>query len=810
MRVSMRWLRELVDVDLAPAALASRLDMTGTAVEAIHHEGVGPEGVVVGRIVTKERHPDADKLWVTHVDIGSDRPLTIVCGADNFEAGDRVPVATVGTMLPGGMTIRKTKLRGIESEGMNCSAPELGVPGDESGLLILPVDAPIGASYAEYRGSADAVLELEVTPNRPDCLSMAGMAREVGAILDRTVRFPGQEPEESGAPAAESVAVRIEDPSSCQRYAARLISGVKVGPSPDWVVERLASAGARPINNIVDITNLVMFEMGQPLHAFDAATLGREDGRVTIIVRSAAPGERLRTLDGQDRELGGGMLAICDPKGPVALAGVMGGEETEVSDATVDVLLESARFEPTSIGRTSRALGLMSEASLRFERGVDAEGCVSAADRAAALMAEIAGGTVAPGIVDEYPVPAQPRSLPLRMSRLNAVLGISVGADEAAAILRRLGLGVAVGADLLDVCVPTFRPDLEREVDLIEEVVRMWGMERVPGTLPAGRGRIGGLTPGQVARERAGAALRAAGLNETMTYAFCDPHDIGALRWDLPREGLLVELVNPMSLEQSVLRPTIVSGLLRSVSYNQRRGVPDVHLYEIGTTFVGEAGREQPLEIERVAGALAGAWHPRAWNDPAAGPNAPSHLDFFDGKGVIETLMEELHVAEWSVGASKREHLQPGRRADVLVAGRTAGWLGEAHPRVLERFEASGPVVLFELDLGALLDAASDADGSAEIPRFPAVELDLAIVVREGTTAQAVSEAITAAAGPLLESARLFDVYRGQGVPEGSRSLAYSLSYRASERTLTDEEVAREHERLVREVCAAVGGELRS
>jgi phenylalanyl-tRNA synthetase beta chain len=374
MRVSMKWLRELVDVDLPTDELVDLLDMTGTKVEAVHTLGAALEGVFVGRILTKERHPDADTLWVTTVDVGEPQPLQIVCGAQNFEAGDKVPVAVVGAVLPNGMTIKKAKLRGVVSEGMNCSPIELGIGTEASGLLVLPADAPVGMPFAAYHGMADTVLELEVTPNRPDCLSMAGVAREVGAVTGKSVRSPGGKPEESGTPAAERVSITIEDADLCPRYTARLITGVKIAPSPDWLVERVTAAGARPINNIVDITNYVMFEMGQPLHAFDAATLGVAGGKIAIGVRVARAGEKLTTLDGVDRDLVADTLMITDPSGVIALAGVMGGETTEVSDATVDILLESACFKAASVGRTSRRLGLISEASQRFERGVDPNG----------------------------------------------------------------------------------------------------------------------------------------------------------------------------------------------------------------------------------------------------------------------------------------------------------------------------------------------------------------------------------------------------------------------------------------------------
>lgn len=805
MRVSLKWLNELVEVDLTPAELADRLDMTGTAVEAIHKAGEGLEGVVIGLIVAKDKHPEADKLWVTTVDVGDETPRQIVCGAQNFEAGDKVPVALVGATLPGGFEIKKAKLRGIVSEGMNCSARELGIGEDHEGLMILPKDAPVGMPFAQWYGMADTIIELEVTPNRPDCLSMAGVAREVGAVLGRPAKMPASTPDESGEPASATCSIDIEDGSLCPRYVARVIRGVKVGPSPQWLADKVTAAGARSINNIVDVTNLVMFELGQPLHAFDLRTLATdESGRASISVRVARAGEKLTTLDGVVRDLRDDTLLICDPSGPVALAGVMGGEATEVSDATIDILLESACFDPASISRTSRSLGLVSEASMRFERTVDRTGCLAAANRAAALMAEVGGGTVAPGAVDVYPGPVSTPELTLRNERVDTILGVRLEPAEMERILSALGCAVERDGDGFAVRVPTFRPDLEREIDLIEEVLRIHGMENVESTLPAGRGRIGGYTRAQALHERVGEVLRACGLNETISYAFGDASDAERVQMPLAEDEMLVELLNPMSTEQGVLRRSLLPGLLRSVAFNQSRGVPDVHLYEIGAVFFTAAGRKQPKERTMVAGVLAGSWGDSQWNAPAF------ELDFFDGKGVVENLVRELAVEKFKVRVSELPHLQPGRAAEVVFGGEVVGWLGEIHPLVLGRFEATAPVVAFELDMARLVRAARDARPFVDPPRFPAVSLDVAIVVDESVTVERVEQAIRSAGGKMLDSVRLFDVYRGKGVAEGRKSLAFALEYRAADRTLTAEEVESAHERLVRKVLGAVGGELRT
>jgi len=804
MRVSLKWLRELVDVSLDVPALVDLMDMTGTKVEAVHTVGAVVDGVVVGQILTKERHPEADKLWVTTVDVGAASPLQIVCGAQNFEAGDKVPVALVGATLPNGVTIKKAKLRGVASEGMNCSAAELGLGADQSGLLILPSDAPVGMPFFEYHGTADTVLEFEITPNRPDCLSVAGVAREVGAVTGVSARVPASVPEESGAPAAGVVSVTIEDPALCPRYTARLIRGVRIAPSPEWLAERVAAAGARPISNVVDVTNYVMFELGQPLHAFDAATIAQADGRAAITVRVARPGERLTTLDGQDRELTADTLVIADPTGPVALAGVMGGADTEVTDSTVDILLESACFAPASVGRTSRRLALISEASQRFERGVDPNACVAALDRAAQLLAEVSGGTVAPGVIDAYPAPVAPLAVTLRLSHANALLGTDLAEPVVTGILTRLGLSVShVDDDTLSAAVPTFRPDLTREADLIEEVVRVYGMDRVTSTLPAGRGRVGGLTRQQALTERIGAALRGAGLNEAITWSFADPADVGRLEWPFGPGEKPVELLNPMSEDQAELRVTALPGMLRAVAHNRNRGVADVYLYEIGAVWFTADGRKLPKERTVVAGVLAGSWSRPGWNDRAVA------LDLFDAKGVLESVIEDLGIARFKLRATDLPWLQPGRSAEVLVGGDVIGWLGEAHPAVLDAYECAGPVVVFEVQLKALLKAARDVRPFVDLPRYPGVKMDVALVVDDSVSAERAEQTIRSAGGKLLESARLFDVYRGEGVPSGLKSLAYSLVYRDPERTLTSEEVEQTHEKLVRKVTGALGGRLR-
>ncbi|MEG0323008.1 MAG: phenylalanine--tRNA ligase subunit beta, partial [Raoultibacter sp.] len=508
--------------------MCDRFDLTGTGVEGVEKLGENFDHVVLGRIISKDQHPDSDHMWVTQVDVGAlnldaqgnPEPLQIVCGAQNFNAGDHVVVAMIGAVLPGDFTIKKSKLRGVASCGMNCSSRELGLGSDHDGIMILPEDAPVGIPFAEYMQMGDTVLDLEITPNRPDCLSVVGMAREVGAMYRESVTYPTYELVETDEPASGLATVEIADEERCSRYTARVIKNVKVGPSPDWLVERVTASGARSINNIVDVTNYILFLLGQPLHAFDFDTLAGEDGKAHVIVRPAKDGEQLTTLDGEKRDLTSDMTVIATPEQAIALAGVMGGLETEVTDATTTVLLEAATFSNAHTSRTSRNLGLISEASMRYERGVDDNPIAWNADMAAALLAEVSGGTVCEGMIDVWPVKTEPHELAFRIPRFCAMMGAEIPREDVIDILERLGCVVgAADADELTVSTPTFRPDLEREIDLYEEVLRLYGMDRIPATLPGGRGRIGVRSVAEQKTALIHASMRASGLNETMTYS---------------------------------------------------------------------------------------------------------------------------------------------------------------------------------------------------------------------------------------------------------------------------------------------------
>ena len=822
MKVSLKWLSEYVEVPVDLKAFCDRLDLTGTGVEGVERTGDMYDHVVTGQILEKQAHPDSDHMWVTKVDVGAanvdkdgnPEPLQIVCGAQNFNQGDHVVVATIGAVLPGDFKIKKSKLRGVVSCGMNCSARELGIGSDHDGIVILPEDAPIGMPLADYLKLSDSVLDLEITPNRPDCLSMVGMAREVGAMYAVDVKNPLDEMEaalQEGAdlPAIDELAtVTVEDVDRCPRYTARVIKNVQVGPSPDWLAERVTAAGARSINNVVDVTNYILFLFGQPLHAFDYDKLVDETGKANVVVRAAKEGEKLLTLDGEERELTTDMTVIATPGKAVGLAGVMGGLDTEVTDETTTILLEAATFEPGRTSRTSRNLGLISESSMRYERRVDDVEIDRMSAAAAQLLAEVSGGIVVPGLIDVYNTKTESETLEFRIPRFQGMMGETIPRDFIVDMLQRLGCAVSEKDEqTLTVVPPTFRPDLEREIDLYEEVLRLYGMDRIPSTLPGGPGRVGIKTEAQRTMDKINNTLRACGLNETMTYSFADPHELEQLRMPTEGMGIPVELLNPLNAEQSVMRQSIIPGLMRSVAYNQSRGVHNIQLYETGVVFFGAEGRKSPKERNRLAVVMAGAMSDPSWNQASVA------FDFFDGKGVIESLMRELAIAKprfKALSAEEAPHLQPGRAAQVLDGGTVLGWIGEIHPLACDAYDVQAPVVAFELDLDALIKCARPARDYVDVPVFPAVTMDVAFVIDESVTHEQLSRCISSAGGKLLDKAQLFDVYRDEErLGAGKKSMAYALEYRAADRTLTTEEVDKQHARLIKKVCGATGAEVR-
>ena len=820
MRISYEWLGSMVDLPADPKVLYRELIRTGTEVETIERVGADLDHVVVGQVVSKQPHPDSDHMWLCKVSVGTRNvdadgnpvPLQIVCGAQNFEEGDKIVVAMIGAVLPGDFKIKKSKLRGVESCGMNCSARELGLGGDHSGIMILPEDAPVGMDFAEYRGLSDTVLDCEITPNRPDCLSYVGMATEVGAVLDEDthIELPAIQHEE-GPKSSDLVDVRIDAPELCSRYVARVVRGVKIGPSPDWLARRVIAAGSRPINNVVDVTNYVMYLTGQPLHAFDLGKLTERDGRRHVVVRAARDGEELTTLDSEERKLTSDMAVITDDsERPIALAGVMGGLNSEIDDTTVDVLLESACFDKSHISRTSRNLNLMSEASIRYERQVDAANCEEVSDIAAALFESCCGATVCRGRVDVYPAPVEAVCITLRGDRVRAVCGAPITNEEISHLLERLGCAVVPqkrGNDF-EVVAPTSRPDLTREADLIEEVIRLWDMDRVEPTLPGAKNHHGGLTVDQQRTQLIGRTLRSCGLSETFTYCFAEDGDLERAKITETGRGVPVRIMNPLLANNSEMRRSILPGLLRSVAYNLDHGVENVALYEQGRVFFGHAKRTLPDEPRYVCGVLSGAWGEDGWNQKH------EKLDFFDAKGIVERLLSALRITKVRFKPADAEEytwLQPGRAAEVYAGGELIGWVGNVHPVSLDAFGIDADVIAFELSESHLLRLAQRELPYVDVPTLPAITHDLAIVVDESVTCETLVQRLTSAGGKLLESARLFDVYRDPvRVGLGKKSMAFQLTYRSNDHTLTSEEVERAHAKAVKKVCASTGGEVRS
>lgn len=818
MRVSYEWLKTLVDLPQDPKDLEREFVRTGTEVEAVERVGANLDHVVTAQVVSKEPHPDSDHMYVTLVDVGKNNvdkdgnpvPLQIVCGAQNFNQGDHIVTAMIGAVLPGDFKIKKSKLRGVESYGMNCSSRELGLGDDQSGIMILPEDAPIGVPLTDYLGMSDVVLDCEITPNRPDCLSMTGMAVEVSAIydIDTHIELPSVT-SESGQNASDQVDVTVADPELCSRYTARVVRNVKIGPSPEWLARRVTACGGRSINNVVDVTNYVMYLTGQPLHAFDLGKLTKEDGKYHIVVRAAKDGEHIVTLDGEDRELTSDMTVITDNgKTPIALAGVMGGMDSEITENTVDVLLESAVFDNGHISRTSRNLDLMSEASIRYERLVDPNGCASVADIAAALFEKCCGAEVCPGIVDVYPKVKEAVTIALRPERVCALAGAQIPEGFMVSRLARLGCKVTPADDgNLSVVAPTNRPDLTREVDLIEEIVRLWGEGDIEATLPAARNHAGGLTLEQRQIRKIGRTLRSLGLNETKSYLFASPDDLSKLGMSEEGRGVPVKVISPLVADQSEMRRSIVPGLLRSIAYNLAHGVSNIAMYELGRVLFGHKDKSQPDEPRYVCGVLVGRPADDTWNAKYLA------YDFFDAKGIVEGLLEALRIPKVRFRVAEPEQygwLQPGRAAEILAGSETIGWVGNIHPLSLQNFDIEVPVIAFEISVASLLRLSQKDLPIVEPPTYPGISIDLAIVVDESVTAEQLVHRLKSAGGKLLCDIRLFDVYRDAlRVGKGKKSMAFSLTYRADDRTLTSEEVEKIHAKLVEKVLRSTGGEIR-
>jgi phenylalanyl-tRNA synthetase beta chain len=798
MRVALGWLAEFVDVPPAEA-LAERLTTAGIEIESIERTGPDLSAVRVGRVVAREKHPDADKLSLCRVDVGEGEPLEIVCGAPNVAAGQKVAVALAGAELPGGLRIKKSKIRGVVSNGMICSARELGLSDDHEGILVLDPSANVGTPLPEVMRIGDVVFDFELTPNRGDWASMLGIAREVRALFGGALRLPPHAPVESGEPASSRIAVAIDDRAGCHRYAARIVRGVRVGPSPAWVVARLEAAGVRAINNVVDATNLVMLELGQPLHAFD---LDRLRGK-TIRVRAARAGEKLRTLDGQDRTLEASDLAIADDSGAIALAGVMGGADSEVHEGTANVLLESAHFHPSRIRKTARRLGLHSEASYRFERSVDPDGQARAADRAALLLAELAGGAVAPGVVEALGDPA-PRTAEILLdpARANRLLGTQLAPAEMVALLGRIDVAAETHGALLRCKPPRYRADLAIPADLIEEIARIHGYDAIPATLPPAQ--LAGVTlpPRRATLDAVRASLVGSGLTELMTFTCVDASEHDALRLpaDDPRRAC-VRVLNPIHASQDTLRTQLAGTVLRAAQANLARQATALRLFELGRVFTPTRPGDLPREpLQAVA--LVSAGEPSVWDRG----DTPV---FFAAKGVAERLLADLGKPARFAAGECEPFLHPGASGTFTVAGKSVVRVGELHPACAAAFAIDVPAALVVVDVDALDALTVPGPRYQEVSRHPRVVRDLAVLLGRDVAAGAVLETIRRLGGQSLTSARVFDRYEGKGVPEGKVSLAFRLVFQRTDRTLTEPEVAKTTERVVAALKQDFGGELR-
>ncbi|MDO8532139.1 MAG: phenylalanine--tRNA ligase subunit beta [Dehalococcoidia bacterium] len=798
MKVPISWLREYVDVPRDIPALAHRLTMAGIEVGTVSRIGGAWDNVFVAQLLDVQPHPNADRLRLATVDVGGER-MTIVCGAPNLTVGDKIVFARVGASLVDGHTgkpavLKPARIRGVESAGMCCSERELGLSEDHSQIIVLPPDAPVGAPLADYMG--DTVLDLEVTANRPDCLSMLGIAWEVAAIGGGAVRSPDTSYTEAGAPIESLARVEIEAADLCPRYCAALVTGVKIGPSPRWMQDRLARAGMRPINNVVDVTNYVMLEYGQPLHAFDFLTL--REGRV--IVRRARSGERMTTLDGVDRPLDPEMLVIADAHRAVALAGVMGGADTEVSERTVDVLLESANFNNIALRRTARGLNMRSEASLRFEKGLSPDLPLPALRRATHLLTQICGGTAATGVIDVYPGKSPRAPLVLREYRVHQVLGVeNMFWDKIAQVLSRLGFQCkrrGGGSDLM-VTVPYWRMDISSEDDLAEEIARTIGYDQMPTTLNAGALPAYNPQPLRELSEQMRDALSALGMQEVITYSLVS---LVALEKVGAASPAPLRVANPMSPDQEYLRTSLRPNLLATLASNERHEEGPIRLFEVGRVYLPRA-KDLPEERTILIGVLCGPRSEPSWlTDP--GPQG-----FYEAKGVLESLFARLGLAPAFVPAED-SLLHPGRSARLEFKGAAVGVLGEVHPAVLDRFDVrSRPVALWEIDLERLLPLLSTAPRKFRtVPRVPPAVRDMAVVIDAGVAAQQVLEAIQRHS--LVAQATLVDVYAGAQVPPGKKSLACRITLQTSDRTLTAEEAQKALDdilkRLQREFAASL------
>ena len=801
MLVSLKWLKDYVNINVTAEELAEKLTMAGLEVDGIKTIRPSFSGVVVAKIISVKPHPAADKLSLCDVTDGS-QTYRVVCGAQNIKAGDIVPLAKVGATIPGGYTIKSSVLRGEKSDGMLCSEAELSTGDDSSGIWQLPENLTLGVPLETALDLSDTVLDVSITPNRSDCLSMIGIAREVATITGEKIKIPVGRIKEIVEEISSYTSVTIIDADLCPRYTARLLINVKVGPSPAWMKTRLESAGLRSINNVVDVTNFVMLEMGQPLHAFDFRFL--EQGK--IIVRKSRDDEEFTSLDGKTRKLPADTLLICDGVKPVAIGGIMGGLNSEVKDDTQFVLLESAYFNPVSIRRSARKLAMPTDASFRFERGIDPEGVIRALNRAAQLIADLSGGNIYKNCIDEYPqkVPAV-KDIPLRLSRIRQLTGTEIDAKEVIEILQSIGMTVGnAGKDNYLVTPPTFRVDIKREIDLIEEVIRIYGYDRVPVKLPNVAVVEMASNPRIDLEEKIRHILIGTGYSEVVNYSFVTPESVNYLC--LPKNDerrRLVRIKNPLVEDQSVMRTTMVFGLLDAMKKNNNNGSLDLKIFEMGRVFIDRKREELPEEKNMLACLLTGVMTDNLWGNKV-------NADFYDLKGCLENIFYDFKLTNCHYRSSISEpFLHPGKSCGIYIGELLAGYMGQVHPDTLERMDLRNCACVFEINLDILANQVNNLIHYKEISKFPAVTRDVAFLIPAEMETNNMVDIVLRQSEELLENVVIFDIYTGKGISEGMKSLGLRFSYRAPDRTLTDVEVNSIHDKIVQNTVGLTGAKIR-
>ncbi len=796
MKVSMNWLREYVDIPLSDSAYQEKMVMSGTELAGFDHLGESISDVVVGRVLSCVPHENSDHLHVCMVDAGTGEPLQIVCGAPNVKEGMLAPVALVGATLPGGHTIKKGKLRGVESNGMLCSATELEIPQElypsigAEGLLVFREEYTPGTDVRDIFGLNDTVADFEILANRPDCLSMWGLARETAAVLDQTFRMPKLDYREHAPFVHTQAKVTVLEPDLCPRYAARVVHNVRIGPSPQWLKSYLHAAGMRSISNIVDITNYVMLETGHPMHAFD---LEQVRGR-HIIVRKAQTGECLTTLDGKAHTMAGGELMICDEQGPTGFAGIMGGMESEITEKTHAILFECAAFDRTSIRLTARRHGIRTESGARFERGVAPATVMDALNRACHLVSELNAGDVLEGCIDVYPNPLTVKTIRASVRGISSLAGVAMTGDEMVALLKRLSFAASVDGDVLTATAPAWRQDIETQADLCEEVLRLGGYDRIPSTLLRGETTPGHDSDARRLRRQVGQILAGLGLDEVMTYSFTSQRQLAALGFaaDDPRLAPL-PIRNPLGDDTAVMRTTLMADMLRVLSTNMNRGNADARLCEFGTLFDAAVRTEEGLVLERPALSI-GCYG--------------EGVDFYWLRDVVRTMLSRLGI-EADIQAGGEPYHHPGRCAKLTSNGKLLAVLGEVHPQAAERFALPEVAYAGEVYLDAVSECAIRLGTVQDLPRTPAVTRDIALVLPEQQELMPVYQAILAAGGELVKELSLFDVYRSAQVGEGMKSAAFSLVLRARDRTLSENEINAVMERIITACKTQFGAQLR-